>query len=255
MTKDRKFNFVYLTICKINGKCYVGSHCTDNETLDFNQYYGGGNLIISALKKYKKQNFHRIILKQCEKSLEVRKLEKYYIDLFDTLIPNGYNISPSGGMEKGMFGVHSEETKEKLSKIRIGKEPWNKGKKYEETFNEETTKRIKDILSKKATASIGEKNGNYGNRGEKNPIFGVKKTKEHKDKLSVSKLGNKNPNAGKYKIITPDNREFMTLSATDFIREHPEYNINRFFIYSASKSKEDNYNGWKITKLENNMVT
>ena len=38
----KKFNFVYITICKENGKCYVGSHCTDKEDLDFNQYYGGG---------------------------------------------------------------------------------------------------------------------------------------------------------------------------------------------------------------------
>ena len=247
MTKNRKFNFVYLTICKTNGKCYVGSHCTDNETLDFNRYYGCGKLIILALKKYKKENFHRIILKQCETALESRKLEKHYIDLFDTLIPNGYNISPSGGMDKGMFGVHSEETKKKLSILRMGKEPWNKGKKYEETFDEETTRRIKENLSKRAINRVGEKNSNYGNRGEKNPIFGIKRTIEHRNKIRISKVGNKNPNAGKYKIITPDNKEFITLSATDFIREHPEYNINRQFIYRVSK--KDNYNGWKIVKM------
>lgn len=242
MVKGGKFNFVYLTICKINGKCYIGSHYTDNENLDFNRYYGGGIYFLNAYKKYKKENFHRIILKQCNTILEARNLERHYIKLFDTLSPNGYNISPTGGMGENQFGRHSDETKEKLSKIRMGKDPWNKGKKGLQKHSEETLEKLRQM-------NMGDKNANYGNRGEKNPIFGVKKTKEHRDKLSVTKIGNKNPNAGKYKIVTPDNKEFTTLSATDFIREHPEYNINRHFIYSASKSKKEDYNGWKISKV------
>jgi len=242
MIKEKKFNFVYLTINRVNGKCYIGSHCTNNENLDFNRYYGGGVYFLNAYKKYKKENFHRIILKQCSSVSIARNLERFYIKLFDTLSPNGYNLSPSGGMGENQFGNHSEETKQRLSKIRMGKKPWNKGKKGLQQHNNETKEKLKQL-------NLGEKNANYGNRGEKNPMFGVKKTEEHKHKLSITKMGDKNPNAGIYEIITPDNKIFLMKSSTDFIREHQEYNINRHFIYNASKLNGNNYKGWKIKKL------
>lgn len=244
MIQEKKFNFVYLTICKINGKCYVGSHCTNNDNLDINKYYGGGLYFIKSFKKYKKENFHRIILKYCSSVLEARNLERIYIKLFDTLSPNGYNLSPTGGMGENQFGLHSDETKQKISKSNTGKEPWNKGKIGLTQLSNETKEKLKQL-------NLGENNPNYGNKGVKNPIFGVKKTKEHKEKLSITKLGSKNPNAGTYEIITPDDKKYFTISASGFIQEHPEYNINRFFIYNASKLNGENYNGWKIKKILN----
>jgi len=242
---EKKFNFVYLTICKINGKCYVGSHCTNNENLDFKKYFGGGIAILSAIKKYHKNNFHRIILKKCKTVIEVRNLEKFYIELFDTLIPNGYNISPTGGMGENQFGIHSDETKDKMSKIRMGKEPWNKGKKGLQHHSNETKEKFRQM-------NLGKNNPNYGNRGDKNPIFGIKKTLEHRKKISITKIGDKNPNAGTYEIITPDGKTYLVRSATKFIQEHLEYNINRHFIYNASKLNGNNYNGWKVKKIINN---
>ena len=246
---SKKFNFVYLTICKINGKCYVGSHTTNNENYDINRYYGGGVILQKAIKKYKKQNFHRIILKFCDTIIEARNLERHYIQLFNTLNPFGYNISPTGGMGENQFGLHSEDTKEILRKIRLGKTPWNKGKKYEETYDEEKAKKIKKNLSNLASKKIGEKNPNFGNKGEKNPLFGVEKSKEHKEKLKISKIGSKNPNSGTYEIITPDNKKYIVFSATEFITQHPEYNINRHFIYKISKMN-NYYKGWKIVKIK-----
>jgi len=239
---DKEFNFVYLTINKINGKCYVGSHHTKNENLDENKYYGSGVYIQKSLKKYKKENFYRIILKMCDNIIDARNLEKYYIDLFDTLTPNGYNISPTGGMGENHFGLHSEQTKKLMSELRIGVEPWNKDKKGLYKHSEETIKKISEKLS-------GENNPMYGKIGELSPHFNIEKSEEHKEKLSLSKIGDKNPNACKYKILTPDGDEYIYLSATKFVKEHPEYNINRHFIYSASKSENILYKGWKIVKL------
>jgi len=244
--KENKYNFVYLTINKINGKCYVGSHTTNNDDLNINKYYGSGIYFLNSFKKNDKKNYHRIILKMCNNIYEARNLEEKYIKLFDTLNPNGYNISPTGGMGKNQFGLHSEETKKKLSKKRMGVEPWNKGKKGLYKHSKETLEKLKQL-------NIGKNNSNYGNRGEKNPMFGVKKTEEHRIKISKGKIGDKNPNAGRYKIKTPDNKTFIYLSATKFINDHPEYNINRHFIYSASKSTKENYKGWKIIKLNKKL--
>lgn len=238
----KKYNFVYLTINRINGKCYVGSHSTDNDNLNEKKYYGSGIYIKKSLKKHKKEKFHRIILKMCNNVIDARNLERHYIDLFDTLIPNGYNISPTGGMGENQFGLHSEHTKKLLSELRIGVEPWNKGKVG-------LYKHSKESLSKLSENNKGENNPMYGRTGEKSPHYKIKKTEEHKQKLSDGKKGDKNPNAGEYKIITPDGKEYIYLSATKFINEHTEYNINRHFIYSASKSDKETYKGWNIIKL------
>lgn len=100
--------FVYLTTNLINGKQYVGEH---NNLKD--NYYGSGIAIHRAIKKYGKQNFSRKILEEFDsKELAFNAQEKYII-LFNTLEPNGYNISPKGG--NCVNGCHSEETKRKIS--------------------------------------------------------------------------------------------------------------------------------------------
>jgi group I intron endonuclease len=241
MKNIKKFNFVYITICKINGKCYVGSHCTNNAKLDDGKYFGSGRAFSNAISKYTKKNFHRIILKHCENIIDARNLEGYYINMFDTIRPNGYNISPSGGMDRGMFGSHSEETKKILSDKRTGKAPWNKGRKN--IYSSETL----ELMSQNAKQRIGSKNPNYGNTGIKSPLFGKKFSISHKANIKNAKLGSKNPNAKTYEIITPDNKKIISLSAADFVRNYPEYGINRYFIYIASS--KDSYKNWKVKIL------
>lgn len=238
---ENEFNFVYLTVNTINGKCYVGSHHTKNENLDENRYYGSGVYFKKALKKYKKENFCRIILKMCDSVYEARNLEEYYIKIYDTLKPNGYNISPTGGMDENCFGKHSDETKKLMSEKRNGVEPWNKGKKGLYKHSEDSKKKISEKTS-------GENNPMYGKTGELSPLFNIEKSEEHKQKISLSKKGDKNPNANEYKIITPDGKEYKYKSATKFVENHPEYKVNRHFIYSASKSKKTSYKGWKCFK-------
>jgi hypothetical protein len=132
----------------------------------------------------------------------------------------------------------SKETLEKFHK-RI---PWNKNKKGLQHHTENSKK----ILSEKNT---GENNAMYGKKGEKSPSFGLKRSVKVKQKLSEGKLGKNNPNAGKYEIHTPDNFYFIAEGATTFINEHPEYNINRHFIYSAASVNGNLYKGWRVKKL------
>lgn len=114
---ENLYNYIYITINKINGKCYVGSHasCKENDN-----YLGSGNLIIYAIKKYGKQNFLKIKLRDYNTILEARLNECIYIEKFDTLVPSGYNISPVGGCNF-KNGMASKETCEKLSKASTGR--------------------------------------------------------------------------------------------------------------------------------------
>lgn len=54
MCKDYKYNFVYVTVNKINGHYYKGKHSTDN--ID-DGYLGSGCILQRAIKKYGKHNF------------------------------------------------------------------------------------------------------------------------------------------------------------------------------------------------------
>lgn len=93
---------IYLISNDINSKCYIGqsvdakqrfaSHCK-NYTADV-------SLINRAIKKYGKEHFKMTIL---EKQIEdYNEREKYWIGYYNTLKPNGYNITP-GGEEPPVF--------------------------------------------------------------------------------------------------------------------------------------------------------
>ena len=131
---DKKFNYVYITTNIDNGMQYIGSHSTDN--IDDN-YLGSGRYFFRALKIYGKEIFKREVLEECSTILEARKLEEPYIKKYNTLFPNGYNLSPIGGCEKGFTGALSEDHKRKISL-------WQKGKTYEELYGIEKATLMKE---------------------------------------------------------------------------------------------------------------
>lgn len=116
----------YITTDLSNGKQYVGTHSTNNVD---DGYLGSGTYLLRAIKKYSKENFNREILCVCDTSEEAFENEKKFIEQYNTLIPNGMNISPTGGVAG--CGMNSAET---LKKIGVSM----KGKKH----SEETKRKI-----------------------------------------------------------------------------------------------------------------
>lgn len=78
-------------------------------------------LLNSAIKKYKPENFKLEILKECIIE-ELDFFEKYYIENYNTMTPNGYNLTSGGGVTR-----YSEETNKLKSISMIGK---NLGKRH-----------------------------------------------------------------------------------------------------------------------------
>lgn len=78
-------------------------------------------LLNSAIKKYKPENFKLEILKECIIE-ELDYFEKYYIEIYNTMTPNGYNLTSGGGVTR-----YSEETNKLKSISMIGK---NLGKRH-----------------------------------------------------------------------------------------------------------------------------
>ena len=179
--------YIYLTTDTTNGMQYVGQHHYNKEgELDPN--YHGSGIIISRIYKERPETLKEEYLKTCYSDSEMNDDEKYYIKLYKTLWPNGYNLS-----EGGEGGIMCEEIRKKMSLSHKGQIPHNKGKHH----SEETKKKISEVTS-------GEKNPFYGKHHSeetKQKISDSRKEKHHseetKRKMSESRLGEKNNFFGK----------------------------------------------------------
>lgn len=116
---------IYLITNKVNGKQYVGQttqslfrrwhlHCSKS---------GRCLAMKSAIRKYGKENFSikSIYVASCLE--ELNQMEREFINKYNTLFPNGYNLT-IGGSSRTVF---SEETRKRMSDAKIGHIPWNKG--------------------------------------------------------------------------------------------------------------------------------
>lgn len=153
-----KYHYVYLITNKINNKKYIGKHSGE---LDDN-YYGSGENITAAIKKYGKENFKKEILAITETETEAYTLESKLIKAFNAVESDEfYNISPGESyiVKKNFIRDRSytktAEYRLNMSKAKSGNKNGMYGKKHSEE-----SKRKMSIHSKGKT--LGEKNGMYG---------------------------------------------------------------------------------------------
>ena len=122
---------IYKTTNLINGKFYVGQDSNNNP-----EYYGSGNLLKKAIKKYGKENFIKETLEDCSTEEELNEREKYWIK--ETRAQElGYNIA-----EGGQGGnTYTEETRQRISKQfkgrRVDPKTIEKAKKTREKRKQE----------------------------------------------------------------------------------------------------------------------
>lgn len=195
-------NFVYLTTNLINGKQYVGSHSSE----DINDgYIGSGRYFLRSVKKYGRENFKREILKECENIGEARLLEELYIKEYNTLQPNGYNISPTGGCSHQggrLSKEHREKIRSSLSGKKYTKERIEKAAKGHIGFKH--TEESKDKISKGNKGKIVSeetkeriKRNNIGKHNHQGPWTGKRRDENTKQKIKEALKGQKSPMKGK----------------------------------------------------------
>ena len=155
-----KVSNIYMFTNKTNNKKYIGQaenpkerykqHKKDSKYKDFVFY--------RAIRKYGFDNFDFKIIEANIPLKYINEKEKYYIKKYNTLLPNGYNMTIGG---EGTHGYkHTDETKKLMSE-------------------------------KKKGMYIGENNPNYGKglSGKDNPNYGVKMSEETKNKISKGNKG------------------------------------------------------------------
>jgi group I intron endonuclease len=143
---------------KINGKIYIGQTNRSIKTRLREHRTGkiGCRAIYNAIQKYGWDNFEKDWYECPNEDLNFD--EDLLVSEMGTLSPDGYNLREGGGAN----GKLSEETKQKLREVQLGK-----------THTDETKQKMSEA-----------------HRGKKHHMYGKKHTEETRQKISKARLGN-----------------------------------------------------------------
>jgi hypothetical protein len=182
-------HYVYLTTNLIDGKQYIGDRTCYCE-LEKDKYLGSGIYYKAAEKCHGKTRFKKVILEIFETRKEAFDAQEKYIKQYNTLTPNGYNISPKGGHE--CSNAWSQESKEKLSKSRQGIKPWNY--KLTNCYSKETLTNMSKVakgrtFSEKTLLKISANSKKLKHSEETKEKLRKPRTAEIKNKISQTLKG------------------------------------------------------------------
>lgn len=134
---------IYIIKCVESNKFYVGKTVQEGEKRFRAHFSEARNkpkneckLLNQAIRKYGEDSFTFHVIKTVEDETELDTLEEKYIKIFNSLVPNGYNLT-SGG--EGCRA--SQETKERMSKWQKGKP---KSEKHKEAMKNYASNRPKE---------------------------------------------------------------------------------------------------------------
>lgn len=215
---------IYKVKNKINSKTYIGQtiqglgkrigqHLKESKNDKHNKPF------LNAIKKYGIENFEWSIIDKALNFEELDEKEIYWIKIYDSLTPNGYNILGGGQNNR----IVSEESTKRIS------EGLKKSGKWQKILNSEEHK-------KKIRVNFIEHNK------------GKKFTEEHKNKISQKnghRLIEQNKNNSKSWILVDEkNNIFNIKNLHDFCQQN---NLKiHFFTYMTRHTTKNikRYNGY-----------
>tara|TARA_R100001086_G_scaffold236386_2_gene159816 strand:- start:708 stop:1394 length:687 start_codon:yes stop_codon:yes gene_type:complete len=143
---------VYKITNSINNKCYIGISKNTfrkryNHRDDWWNAPSVNKILKQSIEKHGYENFKVEILENCEKT-ELEEKEKYYINKFNSFIPNGYNLT-TGGSYSYEVSIESKLKNSETNKNRYknGAVVWNKGKKLTKVHKEKNSKTKKKLYN------------------------------------------------------------------------------------------------------------
>lgn len=216
-----------------------------------------------AFRKYGLNNFKIEILKE---NLNTQCLlnfyECYYIKKFNLLCKNGkgYNISDGGSNGNPMAGKTEEEIEEyrrKQSEIKKGKFTGENHPMYGKHHSEETKQKISENrkgkqLSEEHKQKLSDaKKGKYN--GENHPMYGKHHSEETRQKISEMMSSENNPKA---KRVAQYDKQGNLIKIWDYAKqiskENPEINYSGLCSVLQGRTKTHQYKGyiWRYAEEE-----
>ena len=245
--------FIY-RLTSPSGKSYVGqtTRLIEKRLLE-HTYPNNCVALYNAINYYGWEKFEKEWIEVPDEDLDF--YEEMLIALLGTLSPGGYNLQEGGGNKRPseetrermsealrgenhyLFGKHqSEETKQRISKTKLGK-----------TMSKETKQKMSDAQS-------GEKHPMYGKQHtddtkqkmseakkcEKHPMYGKQHTDDTKQKMSEAKKGENNHWYGK--TLTEETKQKMSKAHkgenNPLSKKIYQYDLDGNFIASFASSGE-----------------
>lgn len=193
--------FIYVTVNKENGRCYIGQKHFEQKGERWETYLGSGKIIKNAIKKYGSDSFYKVIVGFGKTNEELNEMEKEIIDINNATHNDiFYNIA-DGGHGGNTFSGYTKEEFEKYCNSLCGENNPFYGKKH-------TEKTIKIMLEKR-------KNRIY------EPMSKEQKTLLSKMAKERYKNGWKHPCCKKYRIVFNDRSESTFESQKDMLEKIP----------------------------------
>ena len=184
---------IYKITNTVNSKSYIGQTIHDAAKCRINDHLNGAangsRLVRHAVKKYGKDAFTYEILEENIFPKFLPDLEVHYIKKFNTVAPNGYNLTHGGEIGK----KHSPETRQKMSEAKKGKSSHMKGRKH----TPESRRKMSEALKGKPSPMKGKKHSPETRRKVSEAKKGRKHSPETRQKMSEAHKGEKNHQWGK----------------------------------------------------------
>ena len=167
MRRQRKYNYIYKTICDVTNKFYIGMNSTDN--ID-DGYLGSGKRLWYSLNKHGRDNHSIEILEYCDTREELKKREEEIVN--ENLLNEDLCMNLTTG---GQGGILNEEHRKKL---REGASKNQKKMWQDEEYRKKICKVLYDGMKK-----------HHANRTIYNTFKGKKHSEDTKKKMSEAKKG------------------------------------------------------------------
>lgn len=169
---------IYKITNKINNKCYIGQSIHIEKRFKEHIKSNFDTPLCKAFKKYGVDNFIFEVVEECVAE-QLNDKEIYYIQHFKSSTEEwGYNLTFGGNNNIGGF---SKQTREKISKSRIGE----KNPMYGKPLSKESLAK-RSITYKKTLQNMSEEKKKQWSESNRKGHLGIRNTEEQKKKISNS---------------------------------------------------------------------